>query len=350
MPLSDPALAEYLSELFEAGKAPAVAALVVAAVKFRAKLTGTDAPVGPATARVLAGFRRAGRTRGRGQVEGVRWEQADAAAALATNGEESLAGLRDAAILAVASDALLRVSELAALTVADIDMTEQTITVQRSKTDQEGTGAVLFLGKPTIQRVQAWLTAAGIREGALFRALTKGGKVRVGLSARSLRTIIARRAKAAGVPGRVSGHSLRVGSAQSLAVAGASVVEMQQAGRWKSPSMPGQYARKQMARRGGPAPLQGVRLLFPHKQPRRSDVLPGRTPLTRRPSTVAGTPMRTVPGRGGRVGTYLTSYGSHINAPTGPNLSDKRQTGLMIQILRKPRGDYKPQSMPRVLA
>ena len=44
----------------------------------------------------------------------------------------------------------------------------------------------------------------------------------------------------------MSGHSLRVGSAQSLAAAGASVVEMQQAGRWKSPSMPGQYARKQM--------------------------------------------------------------------------------------------------------
>ena len=256
VPLSDPALAEYLSELFEAGKAPAVAALVVAAVKFRAKLTGTEIPVGPATARVLAGFRRAGRTRGRGQVEGVRWEQADAAADLAVNEETKLSGLRDAAILAVASDALLRVSELAALTVADIDMTEQTITVQRSKTDQEGTGAVLFLGKPTIQRVQAWLAAAGIREGALFRALTKGGKVRAGLSARSLRTIIAKRSKAAGVPGRVSGHSLRVGSAQSLAAAGASVVEMQQAGRWKSPSMPGQYARKQMARRGAVARLR----------------------------------------------------------------------------------------------
>ena len=228
----------------------------VAAIRFRAKLTGTEIPVGPATARVLAGFRRAGRTRGRGQVEGVRWEQADAAAALAVNEETKLSGLRDAAILAVASDALLRVSELAALTVADIDMTEQTLTVQRSKTDQEGTGAVLFLGKPTIQRVQVWLTAAGIREGALFRALTKGGKVRAGLSARSLRTIIAKRSKAAGVLGRVSGHSLRVGSAQSLAAAGASVVEMQQAGRWKSPAMPGQYARKQMARRGAVARLR----------------------------------------------------------------------------------------------
>ena len=174
MALTDTTLADYLSGLFEAGKAPAVAALVVAAVKFRAKLTGTEVPVGAATTRVLAGFRRAGRTRGRGQVEGIRWEQADAAAALAANGETGLAGLRDAAILAVASDALLRVSELAALTVADIDLTEQTITVQRSKTDQEGTGAVLFLGKPTVQRVQAWLAAADIQEGTVVPRANQG--------------------------------------------------------------------------------------------------------------------------------------------------------------------------------
>ena len=40
------------------------------------------------------------------------------------------------------------------------------------------------------------------------------------------------------IEGLVSGHSLRVGGAQSLAAAGASVVEMQTAGRWQSPSMP----------------------------------------------------------------------------------------------------------------
>ncbi len=199
-PLTDATLAGYLSELFETGKAPAVAALVVA-VKFRARLTGTESSTGSATERVLAGFRRAGRTRGRGEVEGVRWEQADVAAALAVNDETKLAGQRDAAILAVDSDALLRVSELAALRVADLNLTERTITVQHSKTDQEGTGSVLFLGQPTVQRVRAWLAVASIREGPLFRALTKGGRVRAGLSARSMRTIIARREKAAGVPG-----------------------------------------------------------------------------------------------------------------------------------------------------
>ena len=63
-------------------------------------------------------------------------------------------------------------------------------------------------------------------------------------------------AEAAGITGRVSGHSLRVGSAQSLASAGASVVEMQQAGRWQSPSMPGMYARGQLASRGAVARLR----------------------------------------------------------------------------------------------
>ena len=43
--------------------------------------------------------------------------------------------------------------------------------------------------------------------------------------------------------GRVSGHSLRVGGAQSLASAGASLAEMQAAGRWSSPVMPGRYAQ-----------------------------------------------------------------------------------------------------------
>ena len=40
------------------------------------------------------------------------------------------------------------------------------------------------------------------------------------------------------IEGLVSGHSLRVGGAQSLAAAGASVVEMQTAGRWQSPRCP----------------------------------------------------------------------------------------------------------------
>ena len=42
-----------------------------------------------------------------------------------------------------------------------------------------------------------------------------------------------KRPSAVGIEGRVSGHSLRVGDAQSLAAGGASIVEMQTAGRWQ---------------------------------------------------------------------------------------------------------------------
>ena len=49
-------------------------------------------------------------------------------------------------------------------------------------------------------------------------------------------------------PGR-----LRVGSAQSLAAAGAGLVELQEAGDWQAPTMPAHYARHQLAARGAVA-------------------------------------------------------------------------------------------------
>ena len=154
-------------------------------------------------------------------------------------GEGSLAGLRDAAIVALMSDAMLRVSEVAALDCADLATeTDESgrLTIRYSKTDQKGEGAVQFIGAPTVRR------------GAVV------GTERI--ADRSVRRIIARRAADAEVEGRISGHSLRVGAAQSLAAAGASVVDMQTAGRWKSPEMPGRYARGQLAARGAVARLR----------------------------------------------------------------------------------------------
>ena len=66
----------------------------------------------------------------------------------------------------------------------------------------------------------------------------------------SARRIIKKRAADAGVEGFISGHSLRVGSAVSLAQAGATVVDMQVAERWKSSQMPAHYAKAELAERG----------------------------------------------------------------------------------------------------
>ena len=91
----------------------------------------------------------------------------------------------------------------------------------------------------------------------MFRRVRRGDVVDSGrLSSRTVRAIITRRARDAGIEVRVSGHSLRVGAAQSLAAAGASVVEMQTAARWTSPTMPGRYARGQVAARGAVVKLR----------------------------------------------------------------------------------------------
>ncbi len=159
---------------------------------------------------------------------------------------------------------MLRASEVAALQVADISYKPDgtgTVTIRSSKTDQEGRGSVQFLGPPTVARIQAWVEGAGIRAGPLFRRVFVGGS-RVGdkkMNVDSVRKIIQKRCAAIGIVEHVSGHSLRVGGAQSLAAGGASLPEMQTAGRWESPQMPGHYARGQLATKGAVA-----RIKYPH--------------------------------------------------------------------------------------
>lgn len=257
---NDAGMADWIAELHQLGQSPATIGQAVAAVRFAARVSGSGDIAGPATARVLAGVRRRGRDRGAGQVQGIGWPGADAVAALAA-ADGSPAGLRDAALVALASDCLLRVSELVAVDVRDVareDDGSGRLIVRRSKTDQEGKGQALYAGPATMARIAAWLECAGIGAGPVFVRVRRGGHPQPGkrITARAARQVIAARARAAGIPGRVSGHSLRIGAAQSLAAAGAGLVELQQAGRWESPSMPAHYARGQLAARGAVARLR----------------------------------------------------------------------------------------------
>jgi len=258
--LTDETLAEYLAWLHESGNSPATCSQVVAAIQFAAKVADWDVPYGPSSKRVLAGIRRAGRERGRGQARGITWEEADRMAEIASGRRKKLAGIRDAAIVATASDALLRVGELSALRTDDFAARKDgsgRLVIRFSKTDQEGLGAVLYLGASTVSRLQAWIGCAAIDDGPLFRQVREDGAVlKNGLSAHSMRAIIQRCARDAGIEGTVRGHSLRVGAAQSLAGAGAGLVELQTVGRWKSPGMPARYARAEIAGRSAVARLR----------------------------------------------------------------------------------------------
>ena len=257
---SDLSIAEYLQHEHARGISPGTISLVPAAVKYAAKMSGRPDPIGPHCKRVLAGIKREGAGRGNGQVKGLTWSEAERVAAVAVAGSPTPRALRDAALVMLMSDCLLRVGEAVAVCVADITADDDgsgRLLIRRSKTDQEGKGVVQYVGPPTMEALRRWQEAGGIEAGPLFRRVRRGGHVQgVALTAASARVIIKERAAAAGITGRVSGHSARVGSAVSLAARGAGLVEMQTAGRWSSPSMPAHYARATLAARGAVAKLR----------------------------------------------------------------------------------------------
>ncbi|KMO17498.1 tyrosine-type recombinase/integrase [Methylobacterium indicum] len=167
-----------------------------------------------------------------------------------------LIALRNTALVAVAYDTLLRRSELVSLEIGDLERGADgsgTVLVRRSKADQEGEGAIKYLAPDTMGHVAAWLTAAGLESGPLFRPLTKGGKVGArALGDRDVARIYRALASAAGLKlSRLpSGHSTRVGATQDMFAAGFELLEVMQAGSWKTPAMPARYGERLRAQRG----------------------------------------------------------------------------------------------------
>ncbi len=247
--LNDNLLATYITGLYQDGKAPSTISKIVAAVKWTTKNQGVGIPF-EITEKALAGIQRKGKGRGRGQVAGITWEEVEQICALA-EAEGTVAGLRDSAMIRLMSDCLLRISEAVAVDVADVG---SALKIHKSKTNPGTTGipdVTLYIGEPTREAIKRYCEAANITKGPLFRWVRRGDNIAdTRLTIDGVRKIIKRRAREAGIEGKISGHSLRIGSAISLAQAGASVVNMQVAGRWKSPQMPAHYARAELIEQG----------------------------------------------------------------------------------------------------
>src|SRR3984893_8373037 len=113
-----------------------------------------------------------------------------------------------------------------------------------------------------VRWLKVLLEHAEIIEGAVFRRLI--GQTQIGgpLNPGSVAPIFKRVAQWIGMPerfvGQVSGHSTRVGAAQDLAELDIDLAAITQAGGWKSPRMPLQYAEKINAARSGMARAAAV--------------------------------------------------------------------------------------------
>ena len=178
-------------------------------------------------------------------------------------------GQLDVALLSILRDGLMRRSEAAALTWADVELRENgtaLLQVHRSKTDPEGEGIVLYIGKEAGEALRA------IRP--TDELLDLNAPV-FGLSSRQIGRRVQAAAKAAGLGEGFTGHSGRVGMAQDLVKSGVERPALMTADRWKSAKMPARYTERQAAHRSaagpahppGPYPGNERRQLPPQGQP-----------------------------------------------------------------------------------
>ena len=178
---------------------------------------------------VISAIRATARTPRRGR--GGRMENSETAEARARV---------DVALALTLRDGGLRVSEAAALTWKDVERWADgsgRLTILRSKTDQEGKGAVVAV------------TPACLRALDAIRPENPGDGDRVfRLSIRQMANRIKDAVATAGFDGDVfSGHSGRVGLARMMSGAGAPTETTMRQGRWKSAEMVRRYTRAETA-------------------------------------------------------------------------------------------------------
>ena len=162
----------------------------------------------------------------------------------------SLKGARDRALIAVGYDTLCRRSELAGLRLEDLVLLPGSgakVLVRHSKSDPYADGEYAYLSPGGLTHLAAWLQLSGVADGPIFRPIFKSAVGERALHPRAVNRALQTAARLAGcdpqIVERLSGHSMRVGAAQDLVVAGRTVLQIMRAGRWRNANAIAGYVR-----------------------------------------------------------------------------------------------------------
>jgi site-specific recombinase XerD len=250
LPAEPATVAAYLAVRADAGRKVLTIELELTAIGEAHTAAGHESPRRhPAVAATRKGIRR---RLGMAPAQKDALSTANLKAMLAAL-PDRLIGIRDRAILLLGFAGALRRSELVGLDVGDLAFCAEglLVTLRRSKTDQEGFGRSIGIpfstdaGLCPVRAVRAWLDAAKISEGPVFREVPRIGELgRQRLASRVVATVVKRAALAAGLnASKLAGHSLRAGYATSAAQAGKPVFVIQQQTGHKSVAMVSRYVR-----------------------------------------------------------------------------------------------------------
>ena len=239
--LHDWILSLYLGYLYRQGVSASTAVLAGTALTCLAKHLMRPSPVGPYTRIALSCYRRQVPCGCRGPAGLVSRAEVRAAARAADTGSDL--GYRDAALLFVAFDGLLRSSEAAALKVQDLEWQKPDSVRLHVRARNGQTGRCIRLRPSTIRRLRRWLNSPfSLPAAPLFPRMDAWHWALGKITRQGINQIVRNRFGAIGIKG-ISAQSLRAGGARALAMDGASIAEIQAAGGWSSPTMPTRYGR-----------------------------------------------------------------------------------------------------------
>ncbi|MBK9260702.1 MAG: tyrosine-type recombinase/integrase [Polyangiaceae bacterium] len=249
LPASPLVVAAYLAHLDKEGLGTSTMDIALAAIVDRHRAARLPLPTNdPVVRDVRAGIRARRGIRPQGKAALGAYELHEMIDALPPD----LSGLRDRALLLVGFGAALRRSELVALHVAHVAWHARGIVVlvARSKGDQEGRGVEVPIHAAPgplcpVAALRAWLDAARIIDGPIFRSVSRWGRVGLdALASRHVAEVVKRAAKRVGLDPRVlAGHSLRAGFATTAASVGAHMAEISRVTRHNSDGMLRRYIR-----------------------------------------------------------------------------------------------------------
>lgn len=248
LPAAPTVVAAFLADQAKSGVKPSTLGRRVAAIAYAHDLAGMASPASAKVVRVvLVGIRREKGAKPTQKAPAT----AERIAAMIEAIPDTRRGQRDKALLAIGFAGAFRRSELVALEVADITYEPDGVRVQikRSKADQEGRGQEIAIPRGSklrpVRALQAWLKAARIKDGPVFRSIDKHGHIGGALTPQSVALIVKTHAEAAGLDAReFSGHSLRAGFLTSAAEAGADVLRMMEVSRHKRVETLRTYVRR----------------------------------------------------------------------------------------------------------
>ncbi|MDC0499760.1 tyrosine-type recombinase/integrase [Paracoccaceae bacterium] len=164
---------------------------------------------------------------------------------------ETLAGIRNKAMLSLSYDFLARRSEIVALRTSDLEFTKDGALkgmIRKSKTDQFGRGRLVFGSERSAKLLRVWFRKKPKEIEAVFCAINHGNCLDRPICDRNVNEIIKKsvvKVKRFERPSdlEVSGHSLRVGAAQDLLIKGYDLAAIMRAGGWSNAETVSRYLR-----------------------------------------------------------------------------------------------------------